>query len=181
MLACIKQGRPLSTCLNVYRRDGSLVWLQVLALAPERALARARERERARALSFAPSTPPSARRTHARAASVRVETFSHSLSLHSLSTLFTRIFSLCLSPHPLSLLTPSPSEKVRMEHAEVTREETEAVKVQLLSLFDVSSMMSRILANRCVCVSVSVSVRVSVCMLSTVSLSNHHPCQSVCV
>ena len=170
MLACIKQGRPLSTCLNVYRRDGSLVWLQVLARAPERA--RARERERARALSFAPSTPPSARRTHARAASVRVETFSHSLS-----TLFTRIFSLCLSPHPLSLLTPSPSEKVRMEHAEVTREETEAVKVQLLSLFDVSSMMSRILANRCV----SVSVRVSVCMLSTVSLSNHHPCQSLCV
>jgi len=63
--ACIKQGRPLSTCLNVYRRDGSLVWLQV-----------------------------------------------------------------------------------RMEHAEVTREETEAVKVQLLCLLDVSPMMSRILANR---------------------------------
>jgi hypothetical protein len=44
-----------------------------------------------------------------------------------------------------------------MEHAEVTREETEAVKVQLLCLLDVSPMMSRILANRCVSVSVSVT------------------------
>jgi hypothetical protein len=98
------------------------------------------------------------------------------LSLSTLSPLSSHASSLFVS-----LLTPSPSEKVRMEHAEVTREKTEAVKVQLLSLFDVSSMMSRILANRCVSVSVSVSVRVSVCMLSTVSLSNHHPCQSVCV
>jgi hypothetical protein len=28
--ACIHLGRPLSSCLNVYRRDGSLVWMQVL-------------------------------------------------------------------------------------------------------------------------------------------------------
>jgi hypothetical protein len=41
-----------------------------------------------------------------------------------------------------------------MEHAEVTREETEAVKVQLLCLLDVSPMMSRILANRCVSVGI---------------------------
>lgn len=37
-----------------------------------------------------------------------------------------------------------------MEHAEVKREEMEAVKVQLLSLLDVSPRMSRILENRCV-------------------------------
>ena len=91
---------------------------------------------------------------------------SLTLSLSTLSPLSSHASSLFVS-----LLTPSPSEKVRMEHADVTREETEAVKVQLLSLFDVSSMMSRILANRCVSVSVSVSLPVSVSVSVPVRLS----------
>jgi hypothetical protein len=107
VLACIKQGRPLSTCLNVYRRDGSLVWLQVLALAPER------EREPARSPLLPLHLPQQGglmllQNVCAWRLSLLLSPSLFPLSLHSLSTLLTRILSLCLSPHPLSVLTPSP-------------------------------------------------------------------------
>jgi hypothetical protein len=108
--ACIKQGRPLSTCLNVYRRDGSLVWLQVLSRAPERDSEREREREPTRS-PLLPLPSLSKKDSCSCSTCARGDFFSPShplflkytlsLYLHSLSTLLTCILSLSLSPPPL--------------------------------------------------------------------------------